>query len=50
VSKTLPLDGRLNFWAFNLLDRRGVGSRPYWPVRVGLEVAMPARALLPWYY
>jgi len=47
VSKTLPLDGRLNFWAFNLLDRRGIGSRPYRAVRVGLEVAMPARALLP---
>ncbi len=57
VSKTLPLDGRLNFWAFNLLDRRGqvdvgIGTRrrPYQGVRVGLELTMPVRALLAWTY
>ena len=55
VSKTLPLDGRLNFWAFNLLDRRGirggvlgVQSRIYPAVRVGLEVTLPVRALAVW--
>lgn len=55
VSKTLPLDGRLNFWAFNLLDRRGirggvlgVQSRIYTAVRVGLEVTLPVRALAVW--
>ncbi|UCG88083.1 MAG: TonB-dependent receptor, partial [Gemmatimonadota bacterium] len=52
VSKTLPLDGRLNFWAFNLLDRlgkRNVGSgqlpRRYQSVRVGLEVSLSLGAL-----
>lgn len=54
VSKTLPLDGKLNFWAFNLLDRRGifrdinVQRRIYPPMRFGLEVTLPARALWPW--
>ena len=57
VSKTLPLDGRLDFWAFNMLDRPGQvairpGMRPrfYVPVRVGLEVTVPVRTLLPWTY
>lgn len=53
VSKTLPLDGRLSFYAFNLLDRRGrltenlIGSRRYPPLRFGLEVAMPLGGLVP---
>ncbi|MFQ5667472.1 MAG: TonB-dependent receptor domain-containing protein [Candidatus Binatia bacterium] len=52
VSKTLPLDGRLNFWAFNLLDRRGttlsgtVQPRIFAPVRVGLRVSLPMRVLI----
>ena len=57
VSKTLPLDGRLNFWAFNILDRRGqvdvgIGTRRrlYPPERVGVELTIPARVLLPWTY
>lgn len=54
VSKTLPLDGKLNFWAFNLLDRRGVfrdinvQDRIYLPMRFGLEVTLPARRFWPW--
>lgn len=53
VSKTLPLDGRLNFWAFNAFDRRGVVNepdvlaRPYSPVRFGLELLLPLQGLLP---
>ncbi len=53
VSKTLPLDGRLNFWAFNAFDRRGVVNepdvlpRPFAPVRFGLEVLLPVNGLLP---
>jgi len=52
VTKTLPLDGRLNFWAYNVLDRRGqrdVGlgtrPRPYQSVRVGLELSLILGAL-----
>ena len=47
VTKTLPLDGRLSFYAFNAFDRQGTyGSattapRFYPPVRFGLEVTMP---------
>ncbi len=47
VSKTLPLDGRLSFYAFNAFDRIGsYGGRTtvprfYSPVRFGLEVTMP---------
>lgn len=52
VSKTLPFEGRLSFWAFNLLDRLGLRnveagqkSRPYGSVRVGLEVSLSLGAL-----
>lgn len=54
VSKSLPLDGKLNFWAFNLLDDRGIFRDPdvlrrvYPPTRFGLEVTLPARALWSW--
>lgn len=47
VSKTLPLDGRLSFYAFNAFDRVGsYGGRTtvprfYPPVRFGLEVTLP---------
>ena len=47
VSKTLPLDGRLSFYAFNSFDRLGTFGgantvpRPYPAVRFGLEVTMP---------
>lgn len=53
VSKTLPLDGQLNFWAFNLLDRRGVFNEPdirprvYPSIRFGLEVLLPLKGILP---
>jgi outer membrane receptor protein involved in Fe transport len=51
VSKTLPLESRLSFWAFNALDRRGyyiepdVYPRTYSSRRFGLEVSMPIRPL-----
>jgi outer membrane receptor protein involved in Fe transport len=54
VSKTLPLDGRLAFYAFNAFDRTGrfgepgVPSRIHPPMRFGLELTMPAGSLLPW--
>jgi len=47
VSKSLPLDGRLSFYAFNALDRIGsYGGRTTAPrlfpaARFGLEVTMP---------
>lgn len=47
VSKTLPLDGRLSFYAFNALDRLGRFSRSgfdrrqYPGARFGLELSMP---------
>ena len=47
VSKALPLDGELRFYAFNVLDRMGSfgesGLRPrqFPPVRFGLEVTLP---------
>jgi TonB dependent receptor-like, beta-barrel len=55
VSKTLPLDGRLSFWAFNALDREGTlpqqgGFRLYSRMRFGLELMVPVRGLLPWIY
>ena len=56
LSKTFPLGGRLSFWAFNALDRRGifgesdVASRSYQRMRVGLELMMPVRGLLGWAY
>lgn len=56
VSKTFPLGGRLSFWAFNALDRRGVfgesdvTSRTYQRMRVGLELMIPVRGVLGWAY
>lgn len=47
VSKSLPLDGRLSFYAFNALDRLGnfgdrfTTARFFSPLRFGLEVLMP---------
>jgi outer membrane receptor protein involved in Fe transport len=53
VSKTLPGDGRLSFYAFNALDRvgryappPGLISRVYPPIRFGLEVTLMPGALL----
>lgn len=54
VSKTLPGNGSLSFFAFNALDRRGRFGEPGVPPRghprmqFGLDVTMPARSLLPW--
>ncbi len=51
VSKTLPLEGRLSFYAFNALDRvgqysrPGVGPRLHPPLRFGLEVSMAPGAI-----
>lgn len=51
VAKTLPLDGRLTFYAFNALDREGksggvgFGSRFFTPARFGLEARFPLRGL-----
>ena len=47
VSKTLPLDGRLSLYAYNLFDQRGnygdrtVTARLYPSFRYGLELTMP---------
>jgi outer membrane receptor protein involved in Fe transport len=47
VSMSLPLDGRLSFWAFNVFNRRGrfpeqrTIGRLFPPVRFGVEVTMP---------
>jgi len=47
VSKTLPLDGRLSFYAFNAFDRignypeRDAGPRLYPSARFGLEASFP---------
>lgn len=45
VAKTLPLEGRLSFYAFNVLDRlgriKGLGGRTFARARFGLEVTMP---------
>lgn len=46
VSKTLPLDGRLSFYAFNVLDRQGriagpLETRTFPRLRFGLELMMP---------
>jgi len=53
VSKTLPFEGRMNFWAFNAMDRRGlvevgqgVRARPYPSVRVGIELMVPLRGII----
>jgi outer membrane receptor protein involved in Fe transport len=54
VNKTLPADGRLSFFAFNALDRRGrfgqpgVPPRTHPPMQFGLEVTIPGRSLVPW--
>lgn len=54
VSKTLPLSGRLSFWAYNVLDNRGiyrdvgVQRRVYQPMRFGLEMTLSTRALQQW--
>ncbi|HUP19542.1 MAG TPA: TonB-dependent receptor [Gemmatimonadota bacterium] len=51
VSKTLPLDGRLSFYAFNALDRvgtygeAGVPSNLLPGARFGLELTIPPTAL-----
>jgi len=51
VSKTLPFDGQLRVWVFNLLDRRGQFfaldrlPRRYPPVRFGLEATFPTAEL-----
>lgn len=47
VAKTLPLDGRLSFWMFNVLDdlgsfaEREVQGRSYPQMRFGLDVSFP---------
>ncbi len=52
VTKTLPVGGRLTFWAYNALDRRGyyaeagVAPRLYPPTRFGLEVQVAPGAIL----
>ncbi|MHB1193738.1 MAG: TonB-dependent receptor [Longimicrobiales bacterium] len=52
VSKTLPLEGELRFWAFNALDRRGryggATERPrlYPQVRFGVELRVVPRVLV----
>jgi hypothetical protein len=52
VSKTLPLDGELRFWAFNALDRvgqygsAGRQSRLYRRVRFGVELRVAPRVIL----
>jgi hypothetical protein len=54
VSKTLPLDGRLSFYAFNAFDRvghyGGLTTTPqfYQSNRFGLEVTMPVEGLFAW--
>jgi outer membrane receptor protein involved in Fe transport len=51
ASKSLPMDGRLNFWAFNVFDNDGifrdneVQPRFYPAMRFGMELSLPARAL-----
>ena len=51
VSKTLPLGGRLSFYAFNALDRQGriasaIAARTFPRLRFGLEVTLPLGSLL----
>ena len=54
VSKTLPRDGRLSFYAFNAFDRTGhfgsatVASRVFVSTRFGVEVTIPVEGLIPW--
>ncbi len=53
VSKTLPRDGRLTFFAFNALDRRGTFSETQPPatrlfpdLRFGVEASLPLVSLI----
>lgn len=52
VSKSLPGGGRLNFWAYNLLDNRGVygtltqKARFYPAMQFGLELVLAPATLL----
>jgi len=52
VSKSLPFGGTLNFWAFNVLDNRGLfatikhQSRFFSPMQFGLEVNLAPGAFL----
>jgi outer membrane receptor protein involved in Fe transport len=52
VSKSLPLEGRLSFYAFNALDRVGQYARPgrasrvYPGMRFGIELSLQPGALL----
>lgn len=55
VAKSIPLGGRLSFYAFNALDRQGqfragtnVLPRVWSPVRYGLELTAPLAALGAW--
>ena len=54
VMKTLPLDGRLSFYAFNAFDKIGRFGRSdqrsllYPSSRFGVEVTMPLGGLIPW--
>lgn len=54
VSKTLPRDGRLSFYAFNAFDRTGhfgtltVAQRLYVSTRFGVEITIPVEGLIPW--
>jgi outer membrane receptor protein involved in Fe transport len=54
AAKTLPLDGRLSFYAFNAFDKIGKfggnGTAPnfYQSARFGLEVTMPLESLFAW--
>jgi hypothetical protein len=47
VAKSLPFGGRLSFYAFNALDRRGrfaasgSAARVYPQVRYGAEITLP---------
>ncbi len=51
ASKTLPLDGRLSFWVYNLFDKRGifgeldVQPRTYGAMRFGLELKLATSGL-----
>ncbi|MGI8496687.1 MAG: TonB-dependent receptor [Gemmatimonadaceae bacterium] len=54
VSKTLPLEGKLSFYAWNAFDRLGtfagatLAGRLYAPVRFGADVTIPFAALTAW--
>lgn len=52
VAKTLPLGGRLSFYAFNAFNRPGkytgpgVTPRPFAPARFGLELTLPVQGVV----